>query len=120
MAAVLSTQRLLRFIIGCMGLRYSLTYLSKVNPSALPILGYGAVAVAVGLTAIHFLGLRKTGIETDGEPIWWDHLRLVHGALLATFGYMAINGNPESWKVLFADTTLGLIAWVMHRKLISL
>lgn len=112
-------KRLLLFLIGCMGTRYGLTYYAKTHPESLPLMGKGALLLALGIAVIHFMGLRKTGAETFGEPIWWDNLRPLHAMMWATFGYMAIKGNPDSWKVLLADTTFGLGAWAMHHKLIG-
>lgn len=114
------TQRYLTFLVGCMGTRYFLTYYAKTHTDKLQLMGKVAIAAAVGIAVIHIFGLRKTGIETQGEPIWWDNLRMVHAVLWAAFGYMALKGNPDSWKVLFADTTLGLGAWAMHHGLLTM
>jgi len=113
-----TSKRFLMFLVGCMGTRYYLTYRAKASPQYLPLLGKAAIVAAIGISVIHFMGLRKTGPETMGEPIWWDKIRPVHAVLWAIFGYMAMKSHPDSWKVLFVDTTFGLIAWAMHHKLI--
>ena len=102
------------FLIGCMGTRLALTYLAKTNAAALPIIGALAIPPAVGITVIFIFGLRKTGNETFGNPIWWDALRPVHACLWALFAYMAIRKNKHAWKVLLLDTLLGLVAWCAH------
>jgi hypothetical protein len=102
------------FLIGCMGARLFLTYLAKTNTKALPILGALAIPPAVGIAIIFLFGLRKTGKETLGNPIWWNDLRPVHACLWGIFAYLAIHKNKHAWKVLLFDTLLGLVAWCVH------
>ena len=105
------------FLIGCMGTRLALTFLAKTNASALPIIGALAIPPAIGIALISIFGLRKTGSETFGKPIWWNALRPVHALLWAVFAYMAIHKNKHAWKVLLFDTILGLVAWCVHHAL---
>ena len=112
-------KRILLFLICCMGTRYGLTYISKTRTSLLPILGLLALIPAAGFLIIYFFNLRKTGIETGGEIIWWDHLRPLHGLFYGIFAYMALNKNVNAWKVLFLDTTIGLIAFLRFHKFIQ-
>ena len=102
------------FLVGCMGVRFGLTYLAATRPAALPLLGALAAPCALGIATIYALGLRRTGAETFGAPIWWDALRPVHAVLWAVFAFMALRGNADAWKVLLADTLLGLVAWIAH------
>jgi len=111
-------QRILLFLICCMGTRYGLTYISKTKKHLLPILGLLALIPAIGFLIIYFFNLRKTGIETGGEIIWWNDYRVMHGLLYGIFAYMALNKNPNAWKVLFLDTTIGLIAFLKFHKFI--
>ena len=111
-------QRILLFLILCMGTRYGLTFLSKTKTHLLPTLGLLALVPAIGFIVIYLFGLRKTGIETNNEIIWWNNLRPLHGLLYGIFAYMALNKNPDAWKILFLDTTIGLIAFLRFHKFI--
>lgn len=102
------------FLLGCIGVRYALTFVAKTQPEFLPLMGKLAFLPAVGFMVIYLFGLRKTGAETLGQPIWWNHLRPVHGTLWFVFAILAMNENRDAWKVLFTDTTIGLLAWVDH------
>jgi hypothetical protein len=106
------------FLIGCISLRYYLTYIAQSRRDLLPNLGKLAIVPAVGFLLIYTLKLRKVGVETLGQPIWWNSLRPLHGVLWAIFAYMAINSHPDAWKVLLADTSIGLIAWSHHHGLL--
>jgi hypothetical protein len=108
--------RFLLFLIGCIGTRSLLTYVSYIWRSSylLPLLGYGALIPVIGWTYILFFGSRDTGPETFGQPIWWKNIRSVHLFLWLLFACMAISRNPYSWIVLFIDTLFGLLAFLWH------
>ncbi len=105
-------KRALMFLLGCMVTRASLTILAKTRTDFLPILGVLASIISIGFAIIYIFGLRKTGAEVFGKPIWWNNLRPVHSVLYGTFAYLAINKNKDAWKVLAADTLIGLLAWI--------
>jgi hypothetical protein len=108
-------KRLLLFLIGCIGTRLAFMYYAKIaEPEMLRKLGYIAAIPAIGFFYIYFSGSRKTGIETDGQPIWWNNLRPVHGLLYAFFSFNAIEKNPSSWMFLFADVVIGLTSFLAH------
>ena len=108
-------KRLLLFLIGCIGIRAAFAYYAKIaSPDTLRILGYIALLPAIGFFVIYFGGLRKTGLETGGQTIWWNNLRPVHGLLYAFFSFNAIEKNPSSWMYLFADVVLGLTSFLAH------
>ena len=75
-------------------------------------MGYVAALISAGFIYIYITGSRKTGVETGGKPIWWNHLRPLHAMFYALFAYGAINGISESWKLLFSDTMIGLFAFL--------
>lgn len=102
------------FLIGCMGTRLLITYLAMAFPEFLPYMGYVAVMISIGFFYIYFTGSRKSGVETGGKPIWWNHLRPVHGFLYGLFAYGAINRNRDSWKVLLVDVIIGFTAFINH------
>lgn len=110
-------KRNLLFLFGCIGSRLTITYISYVlsNHPDLAKIGYVAMLPAIGFIIIYLFGLRKTGVEVSGGVIWWNNLRPLHGVLLGIFSYMAINKNKESWRILFADTLLGLSAFTIQR-----
>jgi hypothetical protein len=96
------------FLLGCIPLRLFITYIAKTKPEYQSKMSILALVIGIGFLSIYFLGLRKTGIEVGGEKIWWDNWRPVHGLLFLAFAYMAHNNNKNAWKVLLADTLLGL------------
>ena len=108
-------KRILLFLIGCMGARFGLTALAR-NPANLQYMWMFTLPVALGFLYIYATGARKTGAETMGAPIWWNDLRPVHGALYLLFSAMAINRDPNAWKVLLFDTVLGLTAFLIHHQ----
>jgi hypothetical protein len=111
--------RTLLFLIGCMGTRFGLAYLAmNAKLNTLNIMGYIALIPAIGILTIYMLGLRKTGIETNGELIWWNNLRPLHGILWLVFAYLAILGNKDAWIVLLIDTIIGLLAWIINQKIL--
>lgn len=104
------------FLYGCIGTRLLMTYLAMVFTEYLPYMGYIATIISAGFFYIYFTGSRPTGIETGGKPIWWNHLRPIHGFLYGLFAYLAITGNKSAWMVLFADTMFGLTVGILHDK----
>jgi hypothetical protein len=75
-------------------------------------MGYLALLPAIGFLVIYSLGLRKSGAETFGAPIWWNDLRPLHGFLYLMFAWCAINGDRTAWLFLLVDVLLGLIGFV--------
>lgn len=108
-------QRILMFLIGCIGARTLFVIIAKyINAKYLKYLGYMALLPAIGFIYIYLTGSRKTGAETFGEKIWWNDLRPIHSMLYFLFAYNAIIGNKQSWIYLLADVLLGLISFLIH------
>lgn len=104
------------FLFGCMGTRFTLTWLAKTYPQVvLKPLGIAALVISIGFMTIWAFGLRKTGVEVGGQPIWWNHLRPVHSLLWALFAVFALNGDRRAWMILLIDTLLGLSVWSLKR-----
>ena len=109
------TQRILLFLIGCIGVRFLFVVIAKyINARYLQYLGYLALLPAIGFMYIYLTGSRKTGPETFGEKIWWNNLRPVHSILYFLFAYNAIIGNTQAWMYLLADVLIGLISFLVY------
>lgn len=101
----------------CVAARLALVVLAATAPErVLRALAVPAMAIAVGFATIWVFGLRRTGIETGGQPIWWDHLRPIHALGYAAFAYSAWRGQRGlATGVLLADVMLGVGAWASRR-----
>jgi hypothetical protein len=108
-------KRFLLFLIGCIGSRFLLVLITKYSPiQYFPILGYIALAPALGFIYIYLTGSRKTGAEVFNAKIWWNNLRPIHGLLYGLFAYNAINRNVNSWIYLLFDLIFGLFSFTLH------
>jgi len=108
-------QRMVLFLIGCIGIRSLFVVIAKyVTTNYLKYLGYLALAPAIGFLYIYLTGSRKTGPETMGEKIWWNDLRPIHSIFYFLFAYNAIIGNKQAWVYLLADVLLGLISFSIY------
>lgn len=109
--------RILLFLSLCIPSRLLLVYFSKVaSISHLSILGYLALVVAVGFIVLFVTGWRKQGVETFGQPIWWNMLRPIHALFYFLFAYHAIvkKDTNNAWKFLLADVLVGLTSFMYH------
>ena len=108
-------QRILLFLIGCVGVRFLFVVIAKnIDINYLKYLGYLALIFAIGFMYIYMTGIRKTGPETFGDKIWWDNLRPIHSIFYFLFAYNAIIGNKQSWMFLLADVVFGLIDFLIY------
>ena len=108
-------QRILMFLIGCIGVRSLFVIIAKyINTNYLKYLGYLALLPAIGFMYIFLTGSRKTGAETFGEKIWWNNLRPIHSILYFLFAYNAIMGNKQSWIYLLVDVLIGLTSFLIY------
>ena len=108
--------RIVTFLIGCIGTRIGLAYAAKFsNKLWSKILSIVTGFMALGFATIYLFGLRKTGLETQGAPIWWNHLRPLHAIMYAIASWGLFVGKQElSWKVLLVDTLVGLMAFLNY------
>ncbi len=110
------------FLIGCIGIRsllaYSAYHLSlnstDKNKKNLQLLAIFAILIGIGFLTIFAFNLRKTGIETGGEKIWWNNVRPVFGLLWLSFGITALLGYKWCWIFLLFDVILGLTSFLNH------
>lgn len=108
-------KRFLLFLGGCIPVRLALVWLAKHTPLIyLPYLGYLALLVAFGFLYLFFTGKRKTGIETQGAPIWWSKFRIFHGIFYLLFAIYAIKRINTAYQFLLADVCLGLVLFLWH------
>jgi hypothetical protein len=111
----MNLQRVLLFLIGCIGTRTALAIGAKyASPEILQAMGALALLPALGFFLIYMFKLRETGPEVFGEKIWWNSLRPVHGILYLLFAIFAIRKENFAWMFLAADVSFGLIAYITH------
>jgi len=108
-------QRIIMFLFGCVLIRLLLVMVAKnMHVKHLKYLGYMAIVPAVGFMYIYLSGSRKTGLETFGEKIWWNHLRPIHSILYFLFAYNAIIKNKQAWVFLAVDVIIGFFSFLIH------
>jgi len=109
-------KRYLLFLGGCIPTRLLFVYLAKNgSPFIQTLLGYLTFMIATGFMFIYVFGLRKTGAETGGSPIWWNNLRPLHSMLYYLTSWFILFGDKnQAWKVLLFDTILGLSSFIIH------
>lgn len=109
-------KHILLFLVGCIGTRLLLTYFAKVGSLNIRrMIGIFAGIVSIGFASIWLFDLRKTGIETGGKEIWWNHARPLHAMLFGLFSVMTLAyNNEQAWIVLLTDTLIGLGLWISH------
>jgi accessory gene regulator protein AgrB len=116
-----SNKRAILFLCGCIPVRllfvYIAYYIAYHNTSFLPYLAIPAMIVAIGFISIFMFGLRKTGAETFGQPIWWDRLRPIHALFYLLFSIFAFMGKKEAYIFLAMDVLFGFISYLTLRVL---
>lgn len=105
------------FLLGCIPTRILLAYIAfkfSHNPYIKYILSLITFMIGVGFIYIYKTGSRKTGIETEGKPIWWNNMRPIHGTIYLLFSILTLSNVRFSWILLVLDVILGLGAFTMH------
>lgn len=107
-------KRMLMFLIGCMGARFGLAILAKTLRGVWStLLSVAFALMGAGFLVIFFGGLRKRGVETGGDLIWWNHIRPIHGVLYLYAAWLLFNGHScWSSQVIAIDTVIGLVAFL--------
>lgn len=93
---------------------YIASYAKTATNKNLKLLGYLMLAIGVSFMYLYATGKRKVGIETQGDVIWWNNLRPLHGLLNMLFAYYAINGNNKAYEFLYFDIAVGLVAFLWY------
>jgi hypothetical protein len=111
------------FLGGCIPTRLFATwlayYLARRNTkTGLKILAGLAIAPVIGWAVILIFGLRKTGRETQGSPIWWNFMRPIHMTMYILFIGLVFSNNEKyqkhAWIALLIDAILGLMAFLWY------
>jgi uncharacterized membrane protein YfcA len=104
----------LLFLIGCIPTRLLLAFIAYYidNHPLKKIFALFTLMIGIGFLTIYFKGLRKTGMETEGRPIWWNNLRPVHGFLYILFSILYMLNVKNAWIILLIDVVIGLIAFI--------
>ena len=107
-------KRFLLFLGGCIPARLALALIAKYgNKTTTDVLGVLTFIIASGFLIIYFGNLRKTGIETGGEKIWWNHIRPAHALIYYLFTYKIFFGDRiNAWKILLIDVMIGLLSFL--------
>ena len=108
--------RMLIFLVFCIGARFGLAYLAKnISNSYLTVYSLIIGIIGVSFLFLSVTGLRKTGAETGGNPIWWGHLRPIHGILYVLAGGLLFYRH-RCWgsQVIVVDTLIGLTAFLLY------
>ena len=111
-------QRIAMFLIGCVGARLGFAYAALVVPTK--ILSFIFGIIGIGFAIIWIMGWRKTGTETGGQPIWWNHLRPLHAlAYLTSAVLLWFKYRRDAAFIIFLDLILGLTSFLFHHKLLQ-
>lgn len=107
------------FLLGCIPTRILIAYIAfhfSDNKSISNILAILALMISIGFFYIYFTGSRKTGVETEGELIWWNNWRPVHGSIYLLFSILTFLNVKNAWVLLALDVLVGLAAFINHYK----
>lgn len=111
----MDNRRLVLFLGGCIPIRLSLAYITKVvSPKYLKYCALLASFPFVGWLYIYFFKARTTGPEVFGGTIWWNQLRIVHASLYLLFIIFALQRKSFSYMILLVDALLGLFSFLIY------
>jgi hypothetical protein len=121
-------KRFAMFLLGCIPSRIVLSYLidyvqSHLNESDMWVvlkyfLSFKMIIISIGFLSIYWFGWREKGLETQGQPIWWNSLRPIHGLLYGLAGVLLLTGKElygvDSSQIIFWDAILGLVSFLLY------
>lgn len=111
-------KRLLFFLIGCIGIRLGLVFITKnINQDILQYFGFIALLIAFGFFYIYIFGNAQADSQLEwlgDKRIWWNEIRPIHGILYLLFAFYAIKKKSFAWIPLLVDVIIGLIVWILH------
>jgi hypothetical protein len=107
-------KRFALFLFGCIPVRILFAYIASVaSPFLLKTLAVVALLIALSFFYLFASGARKTGMETFGQPIWWNNLRPLHGVLYTLFAFEAFKGSRTAYMYLVLDVFIGLVSFIV-------
>lgn len=124
------SKRLMLFLFGCIPFRLFLSYIIYIFQfhtftyidinMFINIFALLLLIISLGFIIIFIFKLRKTGLETGGCEIWWDHLRPIHSILylMASYYLFERKFNMAS-LILLLDTLMGLVSFTFYHDLFT-
>lgn len=105
-------QRILYFLLGCIGVRSILAVSPIYIPeNMLPILGIITITIGTSFLFLYFTNGRMNAPEGGGVT-WWAKYRLIHGLLYVTASTYLFQKQRTSWIPLTIDLLLGLVVFL--------
>lgn len=111
--------RAIMFLALCIAIRVALArWVRGASVSQLWYVGVILLIQSLGFALIYTFGLRKSGGETFGCPIWWNDMRPIHAIMYAIAAWFAIQGNGRhASTALSVDVIVGMTAFAyFHAK----
>ena len=104
------------FLFGCLGLRALLAYSVSALPNFKYIFTLITGIIGLGFTTIYLGGLRKVGVETGGQVIWWNAIRPIHAILYLMASYLIFREKFDTASnILYLDVLIGFVVFLLHR-----
>lgn len=127
---MISQERILTFLFGCILLRSILVYLAyyfKENKHQYFLYLLSAVCFLIGLSMVLiYFGIGREsadkqllGWKDDDPVLWWNDLRIIHGFLFILFAILTSLNYNNTWIILLIDTLIGISAWRIHHKFLE-
>lgn len=96
-----------------MATRAAMVYVASAVPALRHALASILAVFAVGIVTLYAANVRDNG--PFGGPVWWHHLRLLHGALWGVASLLLFTNNPQAAaSVLAVDQAIGFGAFLEH------
>lgn len=103
------------FLLGCIPTRLIIAYLAfyySKNKNISNILGLLYLIISMAFFYIYFSVSRKKGVETGGEPKWWNNWRPIHASIYLLFAILTFANAENAWILLLLDVFVGLAAFI--------
>ena len=105
-------QRILYFLIGCIGVRAILAIIPLYIPhNWLPVLGGLTLIIGTSFLYLYVTNGRLNAPEGGGVT-WWADYRLIHGLLYLCASIYLLQKQRLAWIPLTMDVLLGLILFI--------
>lgn len=122
---MISKQRILTFLLGCILVRSILVYLAflfkqKNNTYLLNLLAAVCLVIGIPMILLYFgIGFKSAEkqleVWKDDDPVvWWNNLRPFHGIMYTLFAVLTLLGYSNTWIILLIDVVVGFFAWNIH------